>query len=183
MQHPYRNYIKGKFTNSILFHRVKSFLNNKKLLLILKENDIVLKVYLHKEIQPHSDKLICSDSHIKIIKLGEETLQQLLSESHFMITDYSSVSWDFFYLGKPVVFYRFDIEEYTRDRDSYIDLYDDIIGDVIFEEKELITAIIDYINKKFIMKTKYSTYRNEIVPNVDHRNCQRIYNEIIRLQC
>ena len=31
------------------------------------------------------------------------------------MTDFSSIFWDYFYLEKPVVFYRFDFDDYSLD--------------------------------------------------------------------
>lgn len=177
----HRNYIKVNFSDSILFERVKSILANGRLLGILGDNDITLKVYLHKEMQPYSDMLSCQNSCVKVIRFGEETPQELISESHLMITDYSSVSWDFFYLGKPVIFYRFDIKKYLKDRDSYIDLYNGTIGDVVFDETQLVETIIRYVKDNFKMKKNHYLYRQKILPNLDHKNCERIYSEIASL--
>jgi CDP-glycerol glycerophosphotransferase (TagB/SpsB family) len=177
----HRNYIKNNFGQSLFFKRVVNLLANEQLLGMLKQNNITLKIYLHKEMQPYSHMLSSDKSCIRIVRLGEESPQKLISESNLMITDYSSVSWDFFYLGKPIVFYRFDIEYYLEDRDSYINLYHDIIGDVIFEESQLIKTISNYVNNDFKMEERHSLYRQKIVPNLDHNNCERIYNEIISL--
>ncbi len=179
----HRNYLKGKFTNSLFFHRVSSLLKNRSLSDLLTKNKIILKVYFHKEMQPYMASIKLNNNNtIKFIKHGEETPQNLISESNLMITDYSSVSWDFFYLGKPVVFYRFDIEEYTKDRDSYIDLHRETIGDIAFEEEDLIELIKKYINNNFTMKTEFSSYRKTIIPNIDKNNCERSYHEVKLLQ-
>ncbi len=46
----------------------------------------------------------------------------LLSLLDLLITDYSSIYLDFIILGKPVVFYAYDLEEYKkRNRDLYFD--------------------------------------------------------------
>lgn len=179
----HRNYLKGEFTNSLFFHRVSNLLNNRFLSDLLTKNKIILKVYFHKEMQPYMAKIKPNNSSsIKLIKHGEETPQNLISESNLMITDYSSVAWDFFYLGKPVVFYRFDIDEYTKDRDSYIDLHHETIGENAFEEEHLIELIEKYINNKFTMKTEFSSYRETITPNIDNKNCERSYHEVKLLQ-
>ncbi|MCP5003999.1 MAG: hypothetical protein GY941_08670 [Planctomycetes bacterium] len=178
----HRNYIKKKFVYSQFYEKIQSFLNNNNLLKTLELNNITLKVYLHKEMQHYSDLLDCHGSHVKVIRLGEETPRELISVSHLMITDYSSVSWDFFNLGKPIIFYRFDIDRYLKDRNSYINLYGDIIGDVVFDEQQLMVKIIEYVKNKFQMKKSHIIYRQKILPNFDNRNCERIYKEIITLE-
>ena len=39
-----------------------------------------------------------------------------------LITDYSSVSWDIYYMEKPILFYQFDLEQYNETNGSYIDM-------------------------------------------------------------
>ena len=177
----HRNYISGNLLGSTFFSHLLSFLNNRSFIQILINNNLILKVYLHKELQLYSKQITVDNDNIKIIFYGEESVQKLIRESSLMITDYSSVSWDFFYLGKPVVFYRYDIEEYMKGRDSYINLYDEIIGDVAFNENTLIDIISDYIKCNFVMKQVFLKYRREIIPNLDNRNCERVYQEVISL--
>ena len=49
-------------------------------------------------------------SDINYIELGDKTVQELLVEHDLLITDYSSVSFDFSYMKKPVIFYHFDVK-------------------------------------------------------------------------
>ena len=174
----HRNFIKKDFIKSNFFQRIQSLLKNDCLLELLKYNRIIFKVYLHKEFQKYSNYFSAYDNLIKIIKLGEETPQELISRSHLLITDYSSVSWDFFYLGKPVVFYRFDINEYLRDRNSYLDLKKNIIGDVVYNEEKLISIIENYIDNNFKIRTQNRLFRYKILPNIDKHNRERIYKSV-----
>jgi CDP-glycerol glycerophosphotransferase len=47
-------------------------------------------------------------------------VQELLYASDIVITDYSSVIWDFFFTKRPFFLYTPDIEEYTSARGFYI---------------------------------------------------------------
>ena len=177
----HRNYIRSKFTKSRFFTAVKSFLANKEVMKVLDENNIQLKLYLHKEFQKYSNLYEGESSNIAIIQLGEETPKELIMQSHLMITDYSSVSWDFFYLGKPVLFYRFDVDECLGDRGSYIDLDDDRVGEIFYDEDSLVCAIHDYVKNGFVMKDRNMRYRTQILPNIDTSNCSRIFKEVERI--
>ena len=95
-----------------------------------------------------------------------------------MITDYSSVSWDFFYLNKPVIFYRFDYNEYKSDRGSYIPLDEPIIGDIAINAEELINNLIKVFQDDLMQGVERSQLRNQLYPFSDRNNCSRIYNEL-----
>lgn len=70
----------------------------------------------------------------------------LLSDVDMLITDYSSVFFDFDITGKPILFFAPDLEVYKeKSRDLYFD-YTEIIGDYITNVEELINKVI-YIKK------------------------------------
>src|SRR5690606_32910693 len=47
---------------------------------------------------------------------------ELLSIVDVLITDYSSICFDFMHLNRPIIYFAYDYEEYKRDRGLYIDL-------------------------------------------------------------
>lgn len=51
---------------------------------------------------------------IRLIAFGEEPANELMMRCKMLVTDYSSVCWDVFYLDKPVVFFQFDREKYEE---------------------------------------------------------------------
>ena len=50
--------------------------------------------------------------YVTSIKQGDIDVQKLIKESKLMITDYSSVAFDFSFLNKPVIYYQFDRNEF-----------------------------------------------------------------------
>lgn len=48
--------------------------------------------------------------------------EQLLAIADILITDYSSIYYDYLYFRRPVVFYVPDLEEYRRRRGMYVDV-------------------------------------------------------------
>ena len=173
----HRNYLSGSKASQAFITILNSLIGNRKLVEVLESNGIILKVDLHANMQEHSHLLTAESNAVQIIYFGRETAQDLICESHLLITDYSSVSWDFFYLGKPVVFYRFDVDHYINDRSSYIDLRKELIGEIATDEERLIELVQYYIENEFRMNEKFSSYRQSIVPNIDSSNCHRIFEE------
>lgn len=64
-------------------------------------------------------------------------------------TDYSSVSWDVYYLGKPILFYQFDLDKYNETNGSYIDMEKDLFGERCLTREELLPKIHEYYEKWF----------------------------------
>ena len=62
--------------------------------------------------------------------------------SDLLITDYSSVFFDYANLNRPVMFYMYDVVEYGSEiRGFYLDIYEDLPGAIITEEDELLSEI------------------------------------------
>lgn len=49
-----------------------------------------------------------------------EEMQDILMVSDSLISDYSSVIWDYSFTGKPCFLYCYDLEQYTDERDFYL---------------------------------------------------------------
>lgn len=84
-------------------------------------------------------------------------INDLLLITDILITDYSSVIFDYVLLNKPVIYFVYDYEEYNKERGLYFDFKDYIYGEVAKNTDELIEAIKkDELNekkrKKFIEK-------------------------------
>lgn len=171
----HRRIVTTNIEKTDFFSKIQSLINNAELCDYLENKNITLYYYLHQAMSSFIDKFSCNHPNVKIIKYGETTPLQFINNCSLMITDYSSVSWDFFYLGKPVIFYRFDIDEYISDRGSYIDLYENIIGDVVINEEQVISLLKQYECNDFEENENYRKYRNNIMPYIDQNNCQRIY--------
>ncbi len=54
--------------------------------------------------------------------LSDERIEELMLRSDVLITDYSSVMFDFALLGRPIVIYAPDYDEYVASRGVYFDL-------------------------------------------------------------
>src|SRR5699024_6479006 len=73
-------------------------------------------------------------------------INDLLLVTDVLITDYSSVCFEFALLNKPVLFFAFDVERYIQERDFYYDFFDFIPGPLIRTTSE----IVDHVkNEKF----------------------------------
>lgn len=92
-----------------------------------------------------------------------DDINELYVIADMLITDYSSVFFDYANLKRPIIFYMYDIDMYKNDmRGFYIDLKD-LPGNIIKTEEELIEDIKNVTNnfkyderyKKFNEKYNY----------------------------
>ena len=96
-----------------------------------------------------------------VVNVSEyDDINELYIISDMLITDYSSVFFDYANLKRPILFYMYDLDFYQNNlHDFYIGL-DDLPGDIIQTEQELIAAI---------HSLDTSTYYNSKYQNFNHR--------------
>lgn len=121
---------------------IKSIFDQLNIFLIQK--DILLYVKLHyyhiEELQKNeigfSNILFLDDKEI------EDDIYGHLQKFDFLITDYSSIFFDYLLLNRPIIFFPFDYDDYiTQDRELYYDYEDVTPGFHATNIKELISAI------------------------------------------
>lgn len=109
--------------------------------------------------------------HIKAFPTGYE-YYEILNMADTLITDYSSVFYDFANSHQKIILYTYDKEEYFRDRGVYVSL-DEFPFPQATTIDELIEAINnpkDYEDSEFIKK--YCTYDS---PDAVKKICQRVF--------
>ena len=179
----WRNYLRGlpkkDFIESDYYKHYDSLLRNKNLQKYLEDNMITLVFYMHYSLQPYVDCFKGYGSNIIVADFDNYDVQQLLKESKLLITDYSSVFFDFAYMRKPLIYYQFDQKEFYKKHLSrgYFIHERDGFGEVVYDEEALIDALLT-CNCSTI-KEKYLNRINEFFPLYDENNSKRIFNAII----
>ncbi|WP_099159474.1 CDP-glycerol glycerophosphotransferase family protein [Virgibacillus ndiopensis] len=68
-------------------------------------------------------------------------INDLLLITDILITDYSSVCFEYALLNKPMLFFAFDVEEYIESRDFYYNFFEFIPGPLLKSTSEIIQTI------------------------------------------
>jgi len=88
-----------------------------------------------------------------------DDIQELSLISDILITDYSSVFFDFGVTKKPILFYTYDFEEYSEKlRGFYLDMKSDLPGPIIQEDAALLDAIINIKSIEVDYAEAYNTF-------------------------
>lgn len=70
---------------------------------------------------------------------AQDEISDLYIISDILVTDYSSVFFDYAVLNRPIYFYMFDLEHYKNElRGFYIDIYTELPGQIYTKEEQLI---------------------------------------------
>ena len=170
------------FSESAFFKFYNGLLNDARLLAALQKYGYQLKFVLHPNMRAFSD-VFTKNALVKFVTT-QERYRDLINEGSMVVTDYSSVAFDFAYLNKPVLYCQFDREEYTHWRfyhQGYFDYETAGLGEVVTTLDAAVDRLIGYMINGCIMKPCYRERVAKTFAYRDRQNCQRIYEAIANL--
>lgn len=110
-----------------------------------------------------------------------DDINELYIVSDMLITDYSSVFFDYANLKRPIIFYMYDFEHYKNDmRGFYIDLKE-LPGNITKTEDELIEEI-KKINNDFKYNKMYEKFNKKYNYLDDGKATIRSTNKILKME-
>lgn len=163
-------YTDEQFKNTYFFKAYNQLLQNEMLVNFVTENNIKVSFYLHRNFQKFSH-LFC-DKYVKVLYEGQYSVSSLLKDNDLLITDYSSVGFDFALMHKKVIYYRPSAlvsDEMLEENKSLLP------GDIVENEKDLIEEL-----HYFEMKKRYKEHMKDIYIYEDTKACQRIAKKMIK---
>lgn len=172
----WRAYLKDEedFKNSKYFEALNNFLNNKDLLNLVKDYNYKIIFKPHFDLMPFLDFFDIPD---EIYVSINDSYQELFNNSSLLITDYSSVFFDFSYLKKPVIYYRND--EGYHYKEGYFNYETMGFGEIIQSEKRLICKIDEYLQNNCQMEEIYKERVENFFKYSDKENCKRVYEWLL----
>lgn len=163
------------FEKSEYFYRLNSFLNNERLLNAINEKGYKLVFKPHYDLEPFLDLFNINEDVIEVNT--HDSYQTIFNNSAMMITDYSSVFFDFSFLKKPVIYYH-EGNDYHYD-EGYFSYEDMGFGEVIDNEEDLVDKIIEYMDNDCAMEDKYKKRVDKFFKYTDQKNCKRVYDWLL----
>ena len=168
------------FVNSEYYKSWMGVLNSHELLEMLEKSDKYIVFYPHRELQKFVHLFNVKNNRIIIADINNYDVQTLLKESALLITDYSSVFFDFAYMKKPVIWYLFDEDIYHKGHHSkgYFDERNNILGEYVKDHENLFEKIKSNISNDFALNAKQIENVENFFAYFDGKNCERIYEKI-----
>lgn len=170
-----------EFEESEYFHFYNDLLNNERLLEAAEKYGYTVCF------MPHPNTidglhLFHQDPRVKFMDTTY-SYKDIFAQTDLMITDYSSVAFDFAYLRKPIVYSQFDRDSFFSGSHSYTEGYFDYerdgFGEVEHTLDGTIDRIIEYMADDCRMKEKYRK-RTDATFAFNDRSCsKRVYEKII----
>lgn len=138
------------------------------------EKDYVLLIHLHPYMRAGID-LKEKDKDFVYHIHGDYNIQELLALADILVTDYSTVFFDYSMLNRPIAFFATDLEEYTCERDFYYP-YQSIIPGPLFTDTE---PLIKWIKEGQFDMEKLEEFRNRFFNYIDGNASKRIVHHLI----
>ena len=188
----WRMYIKGmrdlinhesiqskSFINTNYFNFYNDLINDQLLLRKMKENNYRGILCLHPIFK--EQWIFFEKNNIFDIKKNCFE-QELIVKSSLLITDYSSLSFDFGYIQKPLIYTQFDYKEYRQNhfKEGYFDYKRDGFGPICYDMQCTIKTIISQIENECKINKLYLMRIKRFFEYSDENNNYRIYQEIIK---
>lgn len=152
----------------------------------LADDGCKLAFFPHANMLPYIEAgLFCVPDYVEIGTCALSSIQDYFVQSDLCITDYSSTAYEFAYLGKPVVYYQFDREEFFGGSQvfakGYFDYERDGFGPVVTTQGELERAIVAIARNSFAPDGEYRTRMRAAFPFRDGKCCERVYQAIMEI--
>lgn len=173
---------KGKFEKSEYYIFFNKILTDKRLIELLRNKKMEIRFVQHPNMRKLFNKYFSSTDVVKVI--DKVDYNQIISESNLLVTDRSSLFFDFAYLNKPIIYSHFDFENlinqsaYSR---GYFDYQNDGFGKVTFDIENTLEELISIIKNDFVINDTHQERINNFFKYRDKNNCKRVIKHIISL--
>lgn len=169
--------LRAGFEKSQYYQFYNKLISSKELIDFAEEKGYRIQFLVHPVFQPYIEKFT-PDERVKM--LGADTIyRKVFAESSLIITDYSSVAFDFAYLYKPVLYTHFESNHYVE---GYFDYENDGFGEITHNLEDTIEKVKEYIENDCKLKAKYRERIEKFYAYHDKENSKRVYEKIIKLR-
>ncbi len=146
----------------------------------LSKENMILEIKLHPFNQPSPELIKKLDESKNIFFLDHNAIYEIISEYDMLITDYSSIYFDYLLLNRPVIFAPFDQEIYLKqDREFYFDYEEVTPGPKAMNWDEVMESLKifnkdpqAYSKERKIIKDRFHAYQ-------DDKSTERVYGAIL----
>ena len=171
------------FMESDYFKTYNSFLNCSALCALLEEYDYELVFYPHFEVHRFLDCFQTENARVSIADFEHNDVQDLLINTDVLITDYSSVFFDYAYMRKPMVYFQYNEAEFREGhyKEGYFNFQRDSFGEIAKTEDAVADAVRRILENNLQPEKVYLDKMNAFFKFNDTDNCKRNFEAICQL--
>ena len=180
----WRRYLFGLSTHDFIksdyFINWMNLLNDEKLIKLCGEKQIKILFNIHPSFSSCAGSFVdnCKNKSVFFVK-NDENIQTLFKKSSLLITDYSSILFDYALLKKPTIYFQFDQADFYNKQYNHGFFYIDKngFGDVFLDVDSVVKKISYYSLSNFELE---NLYKNRIVDffGENINSCQKLFGVI-----
>lgn len=175
--------LKSDFTLSEYFQFYYQLLTNKKLQEVLEKYNYSVILMQHS-IMKEADEYFEEIAHVKTAN-AKMTYKEIITGAAMLISDYSSIAFDFAYLDKPLIYCQFDRKTFYDThtyQEGYFDYERDGFGEVVYDAAAAADCVERYLRNGCIVEEEYLERSRCFFGFRDKNNCQRTVDAIRRME-
>lgn len=170
--------LKPGFEQSDFYQFMHNLLTDERLRAVADKHGYSIEFVPHPVFFPYVDRFQLPDN----VKVYDETAvyRDIFARNKLLVTDYSSVAFDFAYLRKPVIYSQFSaLNHYER---GYFDYERDGFGEVVYNLEDTVNRLIEYIENDCRLKDEYRNRIDRFFAFDDRDCCKRVYDKIMQME-
>lgn len=144
------------------------------------KDDYVLLIKLHPHLVKGFNAQTFAPDYMKGFAIKPHPtypIENLLCAADILISDYSSLIFEYALLERPMIFFAYDLEEYESGRAFYYDYRGFVPGEIVMDT----TGIIDEISRleQGFDKEKIKAFKNKFMSACDGKSAKRILDSML----
>jgi CDP-glycerol glycerophosphotransferase len=160
------------FLTSSYYLTWSAFLRDPRLHATIEEFGLDVIFCLHTNMAHYRDHF--ADLPVRVVSQADVDVQHLLKQSAMLVTDYSSVGFDFSFLDKPVAYFQFDRERFLGPPGSHLQLDDELPGPVLRRAVDVVDEIAARAAAGFQPTPEFVERAGRFIAHRDRHNSERI---------
>ncbi len=144
---------------------------------MLRDHKAIFLIKFHR----HDYSTIMNKNFSNIQVLDSETdVYPIFEKTDLLITDYSSIFFDFLLTNKPILFYPYDKDNYIQNDRSMYDDYDSVTpGNKALSFEDLYNKLNNFLSEKGgFMTANYDQIKLMYNQYNDDKSCERVFHII-----
>ncbi len=141
-------------------------------------NNVIVLVRTHYLIANNLDLSDYSDIALNVSLYPD--IAELYLISDVLITDYSSVMFDYAVLKRPMIFFTYDLDDYANEiRGFYFDFVKDAPGKIVKTNDGVIDELDHILSGNWTMNENYKKFIDKFTPWMDGKSSERAVNQFL----
>lgn len=171
------------FVQSQYYSFYNRLISDEKLNAAIQKHGMTGEFYLHPALSAQIRDFKPSEN-VEIMDFPYD-YKSAFNQGSLLVTDYSSIVFDFAYLKKPVIYSQFDAKDFygqqAYDKGDFFSDAKDGFGDIAPDYESLVDLIVESIEGGCKMDTEYQKRVDNFFFKTDKNNSRRVYEDIIKI--